>query len=74
MKRVRAKCGATGVDIGDGLCLIVSAQDNSIFVDDIDKNPTMEPHPTLPIPTQQEYDGARSAVTYFRMKKAVGAL
>jgi hypothetical protein len=69
VKRVRAKCGATGVDIGSGYCLIVSAQDNDIFVDKIDLAPTVEPHPTLPIPTEQEYSGARAVMRYFRIKE-----
>lgn len=51
--------------------MIVSAQDNDIFVDEIDLDPVMEPHPTLPIPTKDEEAGARAVVIYLRAKEAL---
>ena len=57
---VRAACGATGIDIGHGLCLIVSAQDNELFVDKINTAGTPANMPVLPSP--DEVNGARAAV------------
>ena len=59
---VRAACGATGIDIGKGLCLIVSAQDNSLFVDKINTAGTPANMPVLPSP--DEVNGARAAVAH----------
>ena len=57
---VRAACGATGIDIGRGMCLIVSAQDNELFVDHINTAASPADMPVLPSP--DEVAGARAAV------------
>lgn len=48
--RVRTKCGATGRYLIAGYALCVSAQDNDLFVDPVDRNGE-PPHPTLPVPS-----------------------
>lgn len=61
--RVRVRCGATGRYLTDGLALVVSAQDNDLFIDRVkpDGDP---PHPTLPAPTDGELSAAGAALRY----------
>lgn len=62
-KTVRARCGATGIDIGFNYCLFVSAQGNELCVDKIDFD--REPQEGLPMPTKEEVSAAFEACCYF---------
>lgn len=55
--RVRVKCTATGRYLQDGLALVVSAQDNDLFVDEVDPDGP-PPHPSLPVPSDDALHGA----------------
>ena len=57
---VRLRCGATGVDIGGGWGLYVSAQDNDLGVDKI--APDREPWAEAPLPGANEVTAAALAV------------
>ncbi len=70
LRRVRASCGATGLDIGKGWCLFVSAMDNDLGVDRIGDG---EPHPSLPIPTREEWIAARRVVSALLSRQTTGA-
>lgn len=56
--RVRVKCGATGRYLDYGLALVVSAQDNDLFIDGVKEQQDPPPHPTLPVPNDDELRGA----------------
>ena len=63
---VRLKCGATGVDLGHGYGLFVSAQDNDIAMDEISTDPYGDPpQKGLPIPPKDSISAGRLAVSYF---------
>lgn len=67
--RVRVRCGATGRYLGDGLALVVSAQDNDLLIDVVvhPAAPHYEPpHPTLPVPTDRELSAAACGLRYAR--------
>jgi hypothetical protein len=51
----RVACGATGRTIRDGLALVVSAQDNSLFFDKVADG---EPWANSPLPTDGECEAA----------------
>lgn len=53
--RVRVQCSATGRYVSDGWALVVSAQDNELF---LDRAVAGEPHPTLPAPSDDALDAA----------------
>ena len=57
---VRLRCTATGVDIGYGWGLYVSAQDNDLGVSRI--NPDAEPWADSPLPTPDEVSAARTVL------------
>lgn len=59
-KLVRLRCGATGLDIGHGHGLFVSAQDNDLSIDRI--NPDREPQEGLPVPSSADAWVARIAL------------
>lgn len=63
--RVRTHPGSTGRYIGWGLVLCVSAQDNDLFITDLADG---EPHPSLPVPSDDAMAGAHEALTYARWK------
>lgn len=71
--RVRVKCGATGRYVGLGCALVVSVGNNDLFLDAV--NPAGEPpHPSLPVPTDQEIAGAAAALrTWSRPPSPEGA-
>lgn len=69
-ERARAKCTATGRYIQDGLVLIVSAQDNDLFLDDFDPDGD-PPHPTLPVPSDDAVAGAAAAIRSRSWRRAV---
>jgi hypothetical protein len=56
--RVRVRCGATGRYLDYGLALVVSMQDNDLFIDKIREDAGIPPHPTLPVPTDEAMSGA----------------
>lgn len=62
--RCRGKCSAPARYVGQGLCLFVSAQDNSLAVDF-----AVEPtggEDALPAPSDEELDGAKAMLDHFR--------
>jgi hypothetical protein len=65
--RVRVKCGATGRYVGYGLALVVSAQDNDLFLDEAT---SIAGHPTLPAPSNEALAGAYEALTYAKLRWA----
>ena len=66
---VRLKCGATGVDLGHGYGLYVSALDNDIAIDEINTDPYTEaPQKDLPIPGEDSIGAARMVVSYMAYK------
>ena len=75
--RVRLKHGATGRYVGHGFALSVSAQDNDLFLDPVvpvfdAAGALREPHPTLPVPSDDAVAGAAAACRYWvaRTKEA----
>lgn len=68
--RVRVRCGATGRYLLGGLALAVCAQDNDLLIDHVD--PDGDPHPTLPVPSDDALAGAFAALT--TSKRPTGAL
>lgn len=69
-ERVRVSCGATGRYLDYGLALVVSAQDNDLMLDRVadPANPDVQPpHPTLPVPTDDEMRAASAALNYARV-------
>lgn len=69
--RVRVKCTATGRYLRDGLALVVSASSNDLFVDTLHK--VQDPHPTLPVPSDDALEGASAAMSYVARERAVEA-
>lgn len=67
-QRVRVCCSATGRYLGsyggEDLALFVSAQDNDLCVDIVD--PSREPHPSLPVPTDRQLSAAGAGIRYGR--------
>jgi hypothetical protein len=64
--RVRVSCGATGRALGvDDLALFVSCMDNDTCIDTIrtDGDP---PHPTLPVPTDDELSACAQGIVFGR--------
>lgn len=72
-ERVRLRCTATGVDIGGGWGLYVSAQDNDLGVDRIDPDGAA-PWDRAPIPTSYEAAIARVVVAALTAHKPTGDL
>lgn len=58
----RAKCGATGIYLDYGVVLYVSAQDNDLGMDAVDRD--REPVAGLPLPSKDEVSAAHVAVVY----------
>ena len=63
--RVRVRSGATGRYLRDGLALVVSAQDNDLFIDHVDAHGD-PPHPRLPVPSDVELAAAAATLRYSR--------
>ena len=59
---VRVQCTATGRYIGAGLALVVSAMDNSLFLDGI--NLSEPPAEGLPLPTDHACEAAHAMLTH----------
>lgn len=63
---VRTRCTATGRYIGwyggQHLALFISAQDNDLCVDTVDRSG--QPHPSLPVPTDRELCAAAVGIRY----------
>lgn len=57
----RVSCGATGRTIRDGLALVVSAMDNSLFLDRVADG---EPWDRSPLPTDGECEAAREGLRH----------
>lgn len=66
----RLKCGATGEDIGGGLGLFISAQDNDYGVDEI--NPDGEPQLDLPAPHPEVVSACKAVVRHLLYSKKHG--
>lgn len=64
--RVRVRCTATGRYLRDGLALFVSAMSNELCIDRVAEG---EPHPTLPVPSDDAIAGAFEALTYARVEQ-----
>ena len=62
-KPTRVSCGATGRTIRDGLALVVSAMDNSLFLDRMEDG---EPWDRSPLPTDGECEAAYAGLRYHR--------
>lgn len=66
---VRLKCGATGVDLGYGYGIYVSAQDNELSMDEIVTDPYADaPWRDTPIPSEDKILAARMVLGYFAYK------
>jgi len=61
-QRVRVACGATGRYVQDDLALVISCQDGELLLDQVDG--TKEPHPMLPVPSDDALAGAAEALSY----------
>lgn len=65
--RVRLRCSATGRYLGTfndiKLGLFISAMDNSYNIDEV-KETGNDPHPTLPVPSDDALDAAHAALRY----------
>jgi hypothetical protein len=65
--RVRTSCTATGRYLGKfggkELALFVSAMDNSVCVDVVDRDGD-PPHPGLPVPTDRELEAAANGIRW----------
>ena len=63
--RVRVKCGATGrylgTYLGAELALAISAMDNDFLIDSVADG---DPHPTLPVPSDDALRAAAEAIHY----------
>lgn len=59
--RVRVACGATGRYLTRGWALVVSVQDNDLFMDRVNSGGEA-PHATLPVPTDRELSAAMAAM------------
>lgn len=62
--RVKTKCTATGRYIGYGLALFVSAMCNDLCIDRVALDD--EPHPDLPVPSDDAAYAAAEAVRHMR--------
>lgn len=60
---MRVRGGVTGRYIADGLALYVSTQDNDLFVVEVLAD-GVAPHPTLPVPGDDELQGAAAGLRY----------
>jgi len=58
---VAVRCSATGRYLTDGLALVVSAMDNSLFLDDVDLS--REPAPDAVVPPAWALSGAVAVMT-----------
>ena len=64
---VRLTCGATGVDVGHGYGLFVSAQDNDLGIDLINTSPDADPPwENTPWPGDVEISVARMVLSSIR--------
>ena len=61
---VRARCGATGRYLGNGLVLYVCAMDNSLTLDEVDR--TREPARSLPAPSNRELEACLEGLRWAR--------
>jgi len=63
MKLARLNCGATGVDVGWGYGLFVSAQDNDLGLDKISTDPNTDPPwENAPVPGSVETGVVRMTI------------
>jgi hypothetical protein len=58
----RAKCTAPARYVGDGQCLFVSAQDNSLNLDDA--RPAKGGEENLPLPSDRELEAFRVGIKF----------
>lgn len=72
--RVRMQCTATGRYLGthDGkaLALGVSAQDNDLFIDEVNLTTGDSPSATLPVPSDGQLIAAAAGVRYGRQMRS----